>query len=101
MTITRSESHIADHYTTSSAAIEEVTFAALLHKLEKKTNRKSKKPPGFAKPGMSIIARLEVLPGAPKVCVERFEGLPSIRTIHASRPGTIHCNWKDHEDHHG
>ena len=55
------------------AAIEEVTFAALLHKLEKGTGRKSKKPPGFAKQGMSIIARLEVLPGAPKMCVERFE----------------------------
>ena len=55
------------------AAIEEVTFAALLHKLEKGTGRKSKKAPGFAKQGMSIIARLEVLPGAPKMCVERFE----------------------------
>jgi len=60
------------------AAIEEVTFAALLHKLEKKTNRKSKKPPGFAKQGMSIIARMEVLPGAPKICVERFEDYPQL-----------------------
>lgn len=60
------------------AAIEEVTFAALLHKLEKKTNRKSKKPPGFARQGMSIIARMEVLPGAPKVCVERFEDYPQL-----------------------
>jgi peptide chain release factor subunit 3 len=60
------------------AAIEEVTFAALLHKLEKKTNRKSKKPPPFATRGMSIIARMEVLPGAPKVCVERFEDYPQL-----------------------
>ncbi|MCJ1340158.1 translation termination factor GTPase eRF3 [Bachmanniomyces sp. S44760] len=55
------------------SAIEEVTFAALLHKLEKGTNRKSKKPPAFAAKGQSIIARLEVIGGAGKVCVERFE----------------------------
>ena len=42
------------------SATEEVTFAALLHKLEKGTNRKSKKPPGFATKGMSIIARLNI-----------------------------------------
>lgn len=60
------------------ASIEEISFAALLHKLEKKTNRKSKKPPGFARQGMSIIARMEVLPGAPKVCVERFEDYPQL-----------------------
>jgi len=52
------------------SAIEEVTFAALLHKLEKGTGRKSKKPPAFGKQGMSIIARLEVIGGAGKVCVE-------------------------------
>jgi len=55
------------------AAIEEVTFAALLHKLEKGTGRKSKKPPPFAAKGQSIIARLEVIGGAGAVCVERFE----------------------------
>ncbi|MCJ1313572.1 translation termination factor GTPase eRF3 [Agyrium rufum] len=55
------------------SAIEEVTFAALLHKLEKGTGRKSKKPPAFASKGMSIIARLEVIGGAGSVCVERFE----------------------------
>jgi peptide chain release factor subunit 3 len=55
------------------SATEEVTFAALLHKLEKGTNRKSKKPPGFATKGMSIIARLEVTSGAKSICVERFE----------------------------
>ena len=55
------------------SAIEEVTFAALLHKLEKGTNRRSKKPPPFAAKGQSIIARLEVLGGAGRVCVERFE----------------------------
>ncbi|KAG8532900.1 translation termination factor GTPase eRF3 [Bacidia gigantensis] len=55
------------------SAIEEVTFAALLHKLEKGTGRKSKKPPPFGKQGMNIIARLEVTSGAGKICVERYE----------------------------
>ncbi|KAI9702807.1 MAG: translation termination factor GTPase eRF3 [Candelina mexicana] len=55
------------------SAIEEVTFAQLLHRLEKGTNRKSKKPPAFATKGMSIIARLEVTGGAGSICVERFE----------------------------
>ncbi|KAI1912723.1 translation termination factor GTPase eRF3 [Ophidiomyces ophidiicola] len=55
------------------AAIEEVTFAALLHKLEKETGRRSKKPPAFANKGQTIIARLEVMGGAGSVCVERFE----------------------------
>ena len=60
------------------SATEEVTFAALLHKLEPKTGRKSKKPPGFAKQGMNIIARLEVTGGAGSVCVERFEDYPQL-----------------------
>jgi len=60
------------------SATEEVTFAALLHKLEKGTNRKSKKPPGFATKGMSIIARLEVIGGAGSICVERFQDYPQL-----------------------
>jgi peptide chain release factor subunit 3 len=60
------------------SAIEEVTFAALLHKLEKGTGRKSKKPPPFAAKGQNIIARLEVLGGAGRVCVERFEDYPQL-----------------------
>lgn len=55
------------------AAIEEVTFVALLHRLEKGTGRKSKKPPPFAKKGDQIIARLDVTSGSGKVCIERFE----------------------------
>ncbi|KMP01322.1 translation termination factor GTPase eRF3 [Coccidioides immitis] len=55
------------------SAIEEVTFAALLHKLEKETGRRSKKPPPFASKGQTIIARLQVIGGAGAVCVERFE----------------------------
>ena len=60
------------------SAIEEVTFASLLHKLEKGTGRKSKKPPAFAAKGQSIIARLEVIGGAGAVCVERFEDYPQM-----------------------
>lgn len=60
------------------AAIEEVTFAALLHKLQKGTNRKSKLPPSHAKKGESIIARLQVIGGAGSVCVERFEDYPQM-----------------------
>lgn len=56
-------------------AIEEVTLTQLLHKLEKGTNRKSKKPPAFAKKGMKIIATLEA---ASPVCVETFEHYPQL-----------------------
>ncbi|KAI1175232.1 hypothetical protein F4777DRAFT_579216 [Nemania sp. FL0916] len=59
------------------AAIEEVTFAALLHKLQKGTNRKSKVPPTHARRGDSIIARMEVTGGA-AVCVETFEDAPQL-----------------------
>ncbi|KAK4145244.1 P-loop containing nucleoside triphosphate hydrolase protein [Dichotomopilus funicola] len=60
------------------AAIEEVTFASLLHKLQKGTNRKSKLPPSHAKRGDSIIAILQVTGGAGSVCVERFEDYPQM-----------------------
>lgn len=53
-------------------AIEEVTFAALLHKLEKETGRRSKRPPPFASKGQTVIARLEKIGGG-AICVERFE----------------------------
>ncbi|KYK55172.1 putative translation release factor erf3 [Drechmeria coniospora] len=60
------------------SAIEEVTFAALLHKLQKGTNRKSKMAPTHAKKGDSIIARLQVIGGAGSVCVEKFEDYPQM-----------------------
>ena len=60
------------------SAVEEVQFDALLHKLEKGTNRKSKKPPAFAARGMSIIARLKITGGTGLVCVERFEDYPQM-----------------------
>ncbi|KAM0577229.1 hypothetical protein ACHAO2_005509 [Verticillium nonalfalfae] len=69
------------------AAIEEVTFAALLHKLQKGTNRKSKLPPSHAKKGDSIIARMEVTGGAGSVCVERFEDYPQMGRFTLRDPG--------------
>lgn len=54
------------------SAIEEVTFAVLLHSLQKGTGRKSKRPPTHAKKGESIIARMELI-GGTAVCVEKFE----------------------------
>ncbi|KAF1911998.1 P-loop containing nucleoside triphosphate hydrolase protein [Ampelomyces quisqualis] len=60
------------------SAQEEVTVSALLHKLEKGTGRKSKKAPGFATRGMSIIARLEITGTAGSICVERFEDYPQL-----------------------
>ncbi|KAL8906057.1 MAG: hypothetical protein Q9171_006431 [Xanthocarpia ochracea] len=60
------------------SAIEEVTFSALLHKLEKGTGRKSKKAPPYGKQGMAVIARLEVISAAGKVCVETYETLPQL-----------------------
>lgn len=60
------------------SAIEEVTFASLLHKLQKGTNRKSKNPPTHAKKGDSIIARMQVIGGAGAVCIERFEDYPQM-----------------------
>ncbi|OQD74043.1 hypothetical protein PENDEC_c012G00930 [Penicillium decumbens] len=55
------------------SAVEEVTFAQLLHKLEPGTGRKSKRPPPFVSRGQTVIARLEVTGTAGAVCVERFE----------------------------
>ena len=60
------------------SAIEEVTFAALMHKLQKGTGRKSKQAPSHAKKGDSIIARMQVTGGAGSVCIERFEDYPQM-----------------------
>ncbi|KIR52622.1 translation elongation factor Tu [Cryptococcus gattii Ru294] len=49
---------------------EEVTVTSFLNYYEKKTRRKSKKPPQFAKAGMLVSAVIET--SAP-ICIERFE----------------------------
>lgn len=105
------------------SAVEEVTFSALLHKLEKGTGRKSKKPPPFGRQGMAIIARLEVISAAGKVCVETYETLPQLgrftlrdqvrpAVYRAAKPQAEHtmftvitgsndCYWENHEADHG
>ncbi|EMR08213.1 hypothetical protein PNEG_03382 [Pneumocystis murina B123] len=52
------------------SAVQEVTFLKLLYKLDKLTNRRSKKPPAFAIKGMKIVALLEA---ASPLCLETFD----------------------------
>ncbi|KAG8862262.1 translation termination factor GTPase eRF3 [Tulasnella sp. 330] len=56
-------------------ASEEVQLLELLHYFDKKTGRKSKKPPQFAKKGQKIIALIEA---AGLVCVEKFNDYPQL-----------------------
>lgn len=66
-------------------AIEEVTITRLLHKLEKGSNRKSKKPPAFAKKGMKIIAVIET---EEPVCVETYDDYPQLGRFTLRDQGT-------------
>ena len=66
-------------------AIEEVRITRLLHKLERGTNRKSKKPPAFAKRGMKIIALLET---ERPVCVETYQDYPQLGRFTLRDQGT-------------
>ncbi|PWZ02022.1 hypothetical protein BCV70DRAFT_157692 [Testicularia cyperi] len=56
-------------------ASQECSLAALLHYYDKKTGKKSRKGPQFAKKGMKIIALVEL---AGPVCVERFKDYPQL-----------------------
>ncbi|KAG8966682.1 translation termination factor GTPase eRF3 [Tulasnella sp. 419] len=56
-------------------ASEEVQLNALLHYFDKKTGRKSKKPPQFAKKGQKIIALIET---TGLMCVEKFDDYPQL-----------------------
>jgi len=56
-------------------ASEEVQLVALLHYFDKKTGRKSKKPPQFAKKGQKIIALIET---TGLICVETFTDYPQL-----------------------
>jgi peptide chain release factor subunit 3 len=76
------------------AAIEEVTFAALLHKLQKGTGRKSKVPPTHAKKGDSIIARMQVIGGAGSVCIERFEDYPQMGRFTLRDQVRVNSPWE-------
>ena len=55
---------------------EEIQLNCLLHYYDKKTGRKSKKPPQFAKKGQKVVALLESSGGL--VCVERFKDYPQL-----------------------
>ncbi|CAO3588272.1 unnamed protein product [Absidia cylindrospora] len=57
------------------AAAEEVSLGALLHLIDKKTNRKSKRPPQFVKQGQKVIARIET---SGPMCVETFDDYPQL-----------------------
>ncbi|EFP92612.2 peptide chain release factor eRF subunit 2 [Puccinia graminis f. sp. tritici CRL 75-36-700-3] len=54
---------------------EECTLSALLHYYDKKTGKKSRRPPQFAKKGMKVVALLETV--AP-ICVETFKDHPQL-----------------------
>jgi len=54
---------------------EEVTLSALLHYYDRKTGRKSKKPPQFAKRGQRVLALVETQ--AP-ICIEKFADYPQL-----------------------
>lgn len=56
-------------------AIEEVVITRLLHKIEKGSNRVSKKAPPFAKKGMKVIVEIEL---ESPVCVETYQDYPQL-----------------------
>ncbi|KAG1124043.1 hypothetical protein G6F42_009989 [Rhizopus arrhizus] len=57
------------------AAAEEVKISALLHLIDKKTGKKTRKPPQFVKQGQKAIARIET---SGPICIETFEKLPQL-----------------------
>ncbi|KAF9186148.1 translation termination factor GTPase eRF3 [Haplosporangium sp. Z 767] len=54
-------------------AIEEITLSAMIHLIDKKTGRKSKRPPQFLKKGQQGIVMIET---AGPLCVETFADAP-------------------------
>lgn len=54
---------------------QEASLVALLHYYDKKTGKKSRRGPQFAKKGMKIIALVEL---AGPICVERFKDYPQL-----------------------
>ncbi|KAL7414189.1 P-loop containing nucleoside triphosphate hydrolase protein [Mrakia frigida] len=67
-------------------AAEEVKLVDLLHYLELRTGRKSKKPPQFAKTGQQVIALLET---EQTICVEKFSDFPQLGRIMLRDEGKI------------
>ncbi|CEP10714.1 hypothetical protein [Parasitella parasitica] len=58
------------------AAAEEIEISALLHLIDKKTGKKTKRPPQFVKQGQKAIARIKTLGGL--VCIESFDKVPQL-----------------------
>ncbi|KAF9924749.1 translation termination factor GTPase eRF3 [Linnemannia zychae] len=56
-------------------AIEEISLSAMLHLIDKKTGRKSKKPPQFLKKGQQGIVMIET---TGPMCVETFADAPRL-----------------------
>lgn len=57
------------------AAVEEITISELLHMIDKKSGKKSKKAPKFVKQGDSCIVRIDA---AQNVCVETYTDYPQL-----------------------
>jgi peptide chain release factor subunit 3 len=56
-------------------AIEEITLTGMMHLIDKKTGRKSKRPPQFLKKGQQGIVMIET---AGPLCVETFADTPQM-----------------------
>ncbi|KAJ1551217.1 translation termination factor GTPase eRF3 [Cladochytrium tenue] len=56
-------------------AVEDVTVSLLLHKIDKKTGRRSAKAPMFVKEGDVCIVRIEC---AQPLCLETYEDVPQL-----------------------
>eukprot|EP00834_Sanchytrium_tribonematis_P006260 NODE_443_length_7346_cov_1.066648.p1 type:complete len:559 gc:universal NODE_443_length_7346_cov_1.066648:6666-4990(-) len=57
-------------------ATSEITIDGLLHMVDKKTKRKSKKAPTFVKKGDCCIVRIKVMDHA--ICAEKFKDVPQL-----------------------
>ncbi|KAI9095812.1 P-loop containing nucleoside triphosphate hydrolase protein [Phlyctochytrium arcticum] len=56
-------------------AVEEITLSALLHSVDKKTGKKTKRPPQFLKQGDVAIVRVET---SQPVCIETYADYPQL-----------------------
>jgi peptide chain release factor subunit 3 len=65
-------------------ACVEVTISELLHKIDKKTNKKSRKPPNFMKQGDACIVRFEVLT---PICLELYSDYPQLGRFNLRNEG--------------
>jgi peptide chain release factor subunit 3 len=59
---------------------------ALLHLIDKKTGRRTKRPPQFVKQGQKVIARIET---DQPVCVETFEDYPQLGRFTVRDEGSL------------